>query len=180
MQAMQAILIVVAVAVAGLAAWYLWRHSRTHRLRSRFGPEYERTVHEYGNRDRAEHDLVKRQKRREKLHIQSLPMAEREHYAEIWKVNQARFVDDPRGSVLEADELVTGIMQRRGYPVSNFERRVEDISVDHPRLAENYRAARDIVERYKIGRAGTEDLRRAMVCYRALFEELVEVEGVRK
>ena len=95
-------------------------------------------------------------------------------------MDQARFVDDPKGAVLEADHLVTEVMHARGYPVGDFEQRAADISVDHPDIVANYRAAREIVARYNEGKAGTEDLRRAMVCYRALFGELLELEEAKK
>jgi hypothetical protein len=175
-----AILIVVIVALAAVAGWFLWRKQRTRSLRSQFGPEYQRAVREHGNEARAEANLLRRQKRREKLRIHTLPPQEREHYSEIWKANQARFVDDPRGAVLEADDVITEIMRKRGYPVANFDRRLEDLSVDYPRVVENYRTACEIVDRYKQGHTSTEELRHAMVCYRALFDELVEHEEVRR
>jgi hypothetical protein len=180
MEATQAILIVLLIAAAAFAVWYVWRRRRREHFRSRFGPEYERAVREQGSETRAEAELRKREERRERLHIEPLGPSDREHYLEVWKANQARFVDDPDGAVLEADGIITEIMKKRGYPVANFERRIEDISVDHPRVVEHYRAASAIQEHHRSGRAGTEELRKAMVYYRALFDELVELTGAHR
>jgi hypothetical protein len=180
MEATQAILILLLIAAAALGFWYVWRRRRTEHFRSRFGPEYERAVHEQGSARRAEAELREREERRERLHIEPLSGPDREHYLEVWRVNQARFVDEPDGAVMEADGIITEIMRKRGYPVANFERRIEDISVDHPRVVEHYRAASRILERHRSGNAGTEDLRRAMVYYRALFDELLELQGAHR
>jgi hypothetical protein len=136
-------------------------------------------VAELGGRARAEHDLERREKRIQGLNIRSLPPETRDRYVEAWHVDQARFVDDPRGAVLEADLLVQSVMRERGYPVADFDQRVDDISVDHPHVVQNYRAARDIVLQHQRGEATTEDLRRALVHYRALFDELLEIQEVR-
>ena len=109
----------------------------------------------------------------ERLHIRPLNSDDAARFSDAWRVIQARFVDDPKGAVVEADRVIGDVMQVRGYPVADFERRVEDISVDHPTVVMNYRAARDIAEEHE--RASTEDLRQAMVHYRALFHELLEV-----
>jgi hypothetical protein len=153
---------------------------RSMQLRSRFGPEYERTVQEVGDRRRAEHDLERRANRVERLHIHPLSMAEHDRYVAAWKADQARFVDDPAGAVTEADRLVQDVMKARGYPVADFDQRVEDISVDHPHLVQNYRAARELAARHRRGEATTEDLRRALVFYRGLFDELLEVQEVHR
>jgi hypothetical protein len=158
----------------------LWRQRKTTSLRSHFGPEYERALQEHGDRAKAESELERRQRQREKLSIRPLPPMEREEYLRAWREDQARFVDDPRGAVEQADRMIVEIMKKRGYPVSNFERRVEDISVDHPHVVENYLAASEIMGLHRRGEAGTEDLRRAMVYYRALFNELLELQEVKR
>jgi len=133
-----------------------------------------------GDRTKAERELERREKRIEKLHIRSLPPASRDRFVAAWHTDQARFVDDPQGAVVEADRLVQDVMRERGYPVADFEQRVNDISVDHPQLVQNYRAAREIVLRQKRGEATTEDLRQALVHYRSLFDELLEMQEVRR
>lgn len=170
-----AIILILAIVIVLLAAAVVWLSiRRTRHLRARFGPEYQRTVAEKGGRLKAERDLERREKRVERLEIRALSPAARDRFMESWRQDQARFVDDPRGAVLEADRLVQDVMRERGYPAGVFEQRADDISVDHPRLAQNYRAAREIVLRHQSGNATTEDLRRALVHYRALFEELLE------
>jgi hypothetical protein len=173
------IVILVVVAVAE-AAWILLQRRRSDHLRRRFGPEYVRTVEERGNRLRAEADLTKRERRVEKLHIRPLPSRDRERFTEAWRRDQARFVDDPKGAVTEADKLVTEVMKLQGYPVSDFEQRVADISVDHAQVVDNYRAADAIARRHERGEATTEDLRKAMVYYRELFNDLLEMQEVRR
>jgi hypothetical protein len=147
------------------------RKRRTEALQQRFGPEYQRAVREKG--ERAEAELLERQKRVEKLSIRELSSAERERFITDWRGVQSRFVDDPRAAVRDADELVTRLMQTRGYPMSDFEQRAADISVDHPRVVDNYRAAREIAIRQQRGQATTEDLRNAIIYYRSLFDELL-------
>ncbi len=180
MSTLAIILIAVVVVLAAVAAWLFIERRRSTHLRSRFGPEYQRTVTEFGDRTKAERDLERREKRVERLNVRPLPPATRDRFAAAWRDDQARFVDDPKGAVTEADRLVAEVMQERGYPVSDFEQRVDDISVDHPHLVQNYRAAREIVVRHKRGDASTEDLRRALVYYRALFDELLEVQEVKR
>ena len=171
--AIEVIMTLVIVAMMG-AFWIFIQRRRSDRLKSRFGPEYDRVIQEHGKRWRAEAVLETREKRVEGLHIRSLTHSDRDHFAQAWHADQARFVDDPKGAVTEADLLVTEVMKARGYPVSTLEQRVADISVDHPHVVENYRAAADIALRHKSGEATTEDLRQAMVYYRKLFEELLE------
>jgi hypothetical protein len=168
-----AVVIAVALLVVLGIVWILnsKRHSRS--LRERFGPEYDRELNERGRRH-AEKELDRRTRRVAELPIQSLPEGERERYAELWRADQARFVDDPRGAVHEADRLVEEVMRRRGYPIGDFEQRAADISVDHPVVVENYRAAHSIATRLERGQAATEELRQAMVHYRTLFEDLLE------
>jgi len=128
----------------------------------------------------AEAKLLDREKRVEKLNIRELEPAERERFLERWKSVQSHFVDSPKEAVTEADDLVSSVMQSRGYPVSDFEQRAADISVDHPRVTENYRAAHAIELRLRKGEANTEDLRTAMIHYRSLFEELVQMPVTEK
>jgi len=174
--------IVVAVIVVALItviaiAYFNSRKRRSVRLRERFGPEYDRVLQQEGDARRAEGVLEFRQKRREKYKIHPLSESDRSNFALRWNEVQARFVDDPRGAVTVADSLVTGVMQARGYPIGEFDQRAEDLSVDHPLIVENYRAAHAIALRHGQGKASTEDLRQAMVHYRALFQELLEEPG---
>ena len=168
------IIVILAVLVLAAVAFYLVRQQRTRRLRSRFGPEYERTVREFGSRPKAEEALAARERRVEKFHIHTLPPGERDRYASRWHEVQARFVDDPAASIQEADRLVSDVMIARGYPMADFDRRAEDISVDHPEVVKNYRMAHAIAARQEEGQASTEDLRRALVYYRDLCDELLE------
>ncbi len=169
-------LVIVAIALC----WMLIRKRRSEHLRKRFGPEYDRVAQEHRNQRRAEAVLETREKRVERLHIHPLTQKDRDHFVQAWLADQARFVDDPKGAVTEADRLVADVMRARGYPVSEFEQRVEDISVDHPHVIENYRAAAGIAERHRRGEATTEDLRQAMVYYRQLFDDLLETVEVRR
>ncbi len=170
------LIVVVAIAVVALAlvAWIVFRKARTRKLRSRFGPEYDRAVAEAGDRRKAEEELETRKKRVEKLKLRTLSPDEQTRFAERWAAVQARFVDDPKGAVGDANGLIKEVMQACGYPMGDFEQRAADISVDHPRVVSNYRAAREIAVRSQEGKASTEDLRQAFVHYRALFDELLE------
>jgi hypothetical protein len=170
------VLVVALIAVVGVAVWLYLQKRRTEELRTSFGPEYDRAVREQDDKGKAEHVLEERRERVEQLQIRPLPNADRERFAERWRSVQARFVDDPNGATSEADRLVGEVMQARGYPVGDFEQRVADVSVNHPRVVEHYRAAHGIALRHERGEAETEDLRQAMVDYRALFEDLLEVE----
>ena len=166
------LIVAVVLIAAGFALWYMRkRHSET--IRKRFGPEYQRTVAETGTARKAEQVLEKREKRVASYHIRPLAPADRERFSESWRQVQAQFVDDPSGAVSRADQLVADVLQARGYPLSDFWQRAEDISVDHPAVVENYRAAHEIAERQSRGQASTEDLRKAMVHYRTLFEDLL-------
>ena len=173
--------IIVAVAVIAIIAvvvllYVRKRRSTTAGLRQKFGPEYERAVLAHGSK--AEANLADREKRMEKLNIRDLEAMEYERFSKHWQEVQSRFVDSPRGAVTEADDLVSSVMKARGYPVSDFEQRAADISVDHPRMVENYRLAHEIAQRVGKDAATTEDLRTAMIHYRYLFEELVHVQPV--
>lgn len=166
--------IVIAVIVAAVIAFFTSRKRRSQKLRAQFGPEYDRVMRQEGDSRKAEGVLEFRQKRREKFNIRPLSAADRSSFAFRWNEVQTRFVDDPLGAVTVADNLVTDVMQARGYPTAEFVQRAADLSVDYPLIVDNYRAAHDIALRQSAGKASTEDLRQAMVHYRALFQELLE------
>jgi len=167
--------VVGVLVVLALVAWAMQRRNQSERLRQRFGSEYSRMVGELGSRDKAEAELLARQRRVAKLHITPLSPAEADRYAREWQLLQGRFVDDPHATLAEADRLVRELMLQRGYPMGDFERRAADISVDHAIVVDHYRAAHDIALRDQSNATDTEDLRRAVVHYRALFDELLEV-----
>ena len=168
------IAIIVGVVVLALLGVLVWQRQRSEALRARYGPEYERTVNTLGDKRRAESELLRRQERVEALDIVPLSAQQQTAYLQQWRAVQSRFVDDPKGAVTDADRLVEDVMKTRGYPISNFDQRAADLSVHHPRVVENYRAARDIAQRHRRGEATTEDLRQAMVHYRGLFQDLLE------
>jgi hypothetical protein len=170
-----AILAVVILALIAVGAWLYSRKKQSERLVQRFGPEYGRTVDELGSRDKAEAELRDREKRVGKLRIVPLAPADAARFSQEWKTLQGRFVDNPRGVLIEADLLVRELMEKRGYPMGDFERRAADISVDHPAVVDHYRSAQAIARRDERGEADTEELRQAVVHYRALFDELLEV-----
>ncbi len=165
---------VLAVILIALGLIVLWRR-RSRRLQEQFGPEYKHAVRKYGDARKAEAELAAREKRVRKLEIRPLTQEEQSRFAEVWRKTQARFVDEPSKAVGEADGLIKEVMQTRGYPVGDFDQRAADVSVDHPNVETKYRAGREIAARNKSGEATTEDLRRAIVLYRSLFEELMEV-----
>lgn len=167
-----AVIIAAAVVVIALTAT-LWLLARRRHLRGRFGPEYERTVQEKGGTLAAERDLRAREERHDRLDIKELPPERRRRYADEWGSVQEHFVDRPEGSVAEADELVTRLMRERGYPTEDYGGQLRDLSVEHGRTLDHYRAAHDVKVRSGDGGATTEELRGAMVHYRALFEELL-------
>jgi hypothetical protein len=171
-----AVIVVAAVVVAavGIAVWRVTRSRRSGRLRARFGPEYERAVSAAPSQRAAEAELADRERRRDRLEIRPLTHDSARRYGEEWARVQARFVDDPATAVGQADRLVERVMTDRGYPMQDFEGQAELVSVDHPELVENYRAARSIYEGHERGDSSTEDLRQAMVHYRSLFEELLD------
>ena len=166
--------IVLALAIGAGAAWFALGYRRRRHLSDRFGPEYERTVAATEHRREAEAELERRERRVESLAIRPLDPSDRLRFAEEWRRVQARFVDEPAAAVEEGDRLIQEVMAARGYPVGDFERRAEDLSVDHPRVVQNYRAGRDLALSSRAGTADTEDLRRAMKHYGELFDELVE------
>jgi len=164
----------IAFLALGIAVFFMQRKRRTERLRTRFGgAEYARAIEKGGNRRDAEAGLEKRTQRVQEFHIHPLAAGDRARFVESWRGVQSRFVDGPAGAVTEADQLLGDVMSTRGYPVSEFEQRSADISVDHPLVLESYRKAHDIALRQTRGQANTEDLRQAMVYYRTLFEELI-------
>ena len=172
--------LVLAAALIVIAAVLVWLYVRNRRrttagLRQKFGSEYDRAVLTHGSGRKAESKLEDREKRVEKLKIRDLDPTERERYSKKWESVQSRFVDSPKGAVTEADDLVSSVMEARGYPVTAFDQSAADISVDHPRVVENYRSAHEIALRLRKDQATTEDLRTAMIHYRSLFEELVQV-----
>ena len=174
------VLIIAAVIVAAIAAWLFIRQKRSKELRAQFGPEYEHAVRKFGDSSKAEGALQARQKRVEKMQLRSLSLDERGRFENSWHELQARFVDDPPGSIESADKLVCAVMQARGYAMSDFEGRAEDLSVDHAEVVRNYRAAHAIEVRRANGHVSTEDLRQAMVYYRDLFDELLERQGAER
>ena len=167
---------VVVFALIAVAAWLFSRKKKqSERLQHRFGSEYGRTVGELGGRTKAEAELKAREKRVEQLTITPLAPAEAARFSQAWSALQGRFVDNPKGVVVQADQLVRELMLKRGYPMGDFERRAADISVDHPAVVEHYRAAQAIAARDERGEADTEELRKAVVHYRVLFDEMLEV-----
>jgi hypothetical protein len=161
------------VLILGVVVWFAVSRRRNERLEAKYGPEYQRLVHGTSAREAAK-ELGRREKRLDLLHIRPLTDPERGTFAADWQRTQARFVDDPAGAVIEADRLVGSLMTTRGYPVADFEQRAADISVDHPLVVEHYRAAHETALRHEQGQASTEDLRQALVHYRALYSELLE------
>jgi hypothetical protein len=171
-----ALAVAVILIIAVLVLLYMRkRRSTTANLRKKFGPEYNRAVRVHGTERKAEAKLEDREKRVEKLNLRDLDPMERERFTKQWESVQSRFVDSPKGAVAEADDLVSSLMKVRGYPVSDFDQRAADISVDHPRVVENYRSAHEIALRVGKDGSTTEELRTAMIHYRSLFEELARV-----
>ncbi|BDX35121.1 hypothetical protein TUM20985_56680 [Mycobacterium antarcticum] len=171
------LVIVAMVVIAGAVlavALVTGRRKRTHHLKERFGPEYDRAVAASGDHGAAERELVERERKRDELEIVPLTSTALQEYTSRWKTVQTAFVDDPTSAVGEADDLVTEVMRERGYPVDDFEQRAADVSVDHPTVVENYRAAHAIHLAHRRGDVGTEQQRQAFVHYRALFERLLE------
>ncbi|HEX3747754.1 MAG TPA: hypothetical protein VHW09_27650 [Bryobacteraceae bacterium] len=167
------IVLVVAVIVVAAIAFYLFRQWRSQKLESHFGSEYERAVHDYGSRSKAEDALLNRQRRVQKIHLHPLDPEKHDAFAAQWHDSQLHFVDAPAEAIREADRLVYDVMLARGYPMSDFDRRAEDLSVDYPQVVRNYRSAHEIALLDQKGQASTEDLRNAMVFYRDLFDELI-------
>jgi hypothetical protein len=168
-------IVVVAVALV-VGMWLVLRRRRTVALRNRFGPEYDHVLRSARTPAEAERELQQRQARVEKFSIRPLSREDADRFGAAWRTVQAQFVDEPRSAVLEADRLIGDVMRSRGYPVDDPNRRLDDLSVDHAHVLNHYRAGREIVVRHEGGQATTEDLRQAMVHFRALFEELVATD----
>ena len=164
---------VLAVVLLGVG-WIFAQRQRHARLRSRFGPEYDRALKETGAPAKADALLEGRVRRVERFKIHPLSREQGQAFSTEWRRVQGMFVDDPDGAVAAADRLVTEVMAARGYPIEDFETRAADLSVDHPRVVDNYRTARALAERRQRGEAGTEELRQAVVNYRALFDDLLD------
>lgn len=164
------ILVVVLVAVLFAAGWFLGGQARSRRLRNRFGPEYDRHLENADNRRAAERELTDREKRHASLSLRPLSDTARVHYTEQWAQVQERFVDSPRDSVAAADDLVHTVMRERGYPMDGFEQQAADLSVEHAGIVDGYRSAHEIRGRHT--EADTEELRTALVHYRAMFRDL--------
>jgi len=171
------VIVVAVVIVIGVIVMSASRTRRTRRLQEGFGPEYDRTVETTSDRKTAERELEERRERREALDIRELAPAARERYVSEWRDVQVRFVDDPGAAVREADTLVQRVMRERGYPTDDFEQRAADVSVDHPHVADHYRAAHSVWSANERGEASTEDLRQSLVHYRSLFDELLGTAG---
>ncbi len=169
-----AMVLILGLIVVLAIAWMYFRQKRSKDLRTHFGPEYDRLIEAKGSRGRVEAELDQREKRVKRFSIRPLPRDVSARYVQKWNEQQARFVDEPKAAVVEADHLVEEVMKERGYPIGEFEQQAADVSVDHPRVVENYRAAHAIALRDQRGQATTEDLRAAMICYRDLFRELLE------
>jgi hypothetical protein len=163
------------VLIFAVVAWLIVQRQRSLRLKRRFGPEYDFTVSEFRDQARAEAELITREKRVARLQIVPLTPAEALRFSRAWNTLQGRFIDSPKGVVTEADHLVRELMAKRGYPMGDFEHMAADISVDHPTVVATYRAAQTIATRDARGEADTEELRKAVIYYRTLFDELLGV-----
>jgi len=172
-----AVIVVLVVLVA--VAWLVVQQQRSTRLKRRFGAEYDAAVSQFHSKAKAEAELLRRERRVAGLTIVPLAPADSSRFSQSWTALQTRFVDNPKEVVTEADQLVRELMTKRGYPMGDFEARAADISVDHPGVVANYRAARVITDRDVRGEADTEELRKALVHYRTLFEELLDVAPAR-
>jgi hypothetical protein len=169
------IVIALAVLVVVAGAMIFVQRRRSQQMRAHYGAEYVAAVDELGDRRKAEAELRNREKRVKSFDVRPLSSEETHRYVERWRKVQADFVDDPGAAVAQADALIGEAMHARGYPVSDFEQRAADLSVDHPKLVSDYRIAHEVALRHGRGQAGTEDLRRAMIHYRDLFAEVVEL-----
>jgi hypothetical protein len=173
-QLLLAAFVLVLVIVIAVAAYVEHRRTKTLALRNRFGSEYDRELLKNGSTRQAESKLADRKTRVETLEIRDLGATERERFMTEWYTVQARFVDHPKASVTEADDLISALLEARGYPQVSFEQRAADLSVSYPRVMENYRVAHAIAVRLGQVEATTEQLRTAMIQYRAIFDELVQ------
>ncbi len=172
------ILIAVVIVALIVAIWYAVQRNRRRQLQERFGPEYERTLARADDRSAAEAELRERGERVDALDLRPLSQPDHDRFAAEWTKVQAEFVDTPTEAVADADRLIQQVMERRGYPVTDFDRRAADLSVEHPKVIENYRSAHSITvkETRDDAEGDTEALRKAMVYYRSLFDELLVVD----
>lgn len=164
--------VVALLVVAGLISRGA-RRARTESLREKFGNEYDHAVHQHGNRKRAEQDLLTRAEQVKKYNIVPLSASDRDRFRADWQKVEQHFIERPTTAVVEADELIADIMRKRGYPMGDFDRHAADLSVTHPRIVDHYRAGHRVIGGAP-GSASTEDLRQAMLHYRALFDELID------
>lgn len=174
------VVVIVVIALVVVAFRLVAQRRQSQQLHETFGPEYDRTVSQYGGQNRAEAELMARKERVEALNIRPLTPVDRERFVQAWRATQARFVDDPAGATADADRLITDLMRVRGYPVGDFERRAADISVNYPDVVSNYRIAHATSLANAQGQASTEDLRTAMIHYRALYDDLLETSEVER
>ena len=174
------VIAVAVVVVVAAAAWQWTVRRRTEHLRGQFGPEYDRAVEGADSRRQAEAELAAREERRKQFELRPLSPSASGRYVESWRGVQAQFVDDPRTAVASADSMIQSVMHDCGYPVEDFDQRASDLSVDHPDVVEHYREGHKLAEQSARGDDSTEDLRRAMQHYRALFEDLVDSSGAGK
>jgi len=167
-------IVIAAVAIFGAIGWLIYTRKRSERLRGHFGPEYDRRVTElHGDHRRAEAELTEREARVQKLKLRPLSSTDRATFVEEWRICQARFVDDPAGAVNDADQLVGDIMHARGYTIDERNDRWADLCAAYPKRASDVRDANDILLKHRRGAASTEDLRRAFVHFRSLFDEML-------
>jgi hypothetical protein len=170
--------VLVLLVIGGILAFIFSGRQRSKRFQSKYGAEYERAVETAGGQKAAQNELKERERHVGTLEIRPLSARERERYAADWTAVQARFVDEPGQAIVDADRLIVEVMQLRAYPVSDFDQRAADVSIQYPELVANYRAARAIAVLNEQHHAGTEDLRQAMLHYRSLFDELLKDEAI--
>ncbi len=173
-----AVVLVLVIVGAMMMLPVFARRKRSEQLHEHFGSEYDHTVQALGNEEKAQTELEERKRYVESLDIHPLSVSERERYLPEWAAVQSEFVDEPGQAIVDADRLIMEVMNLRAYPISDFEQRAADISVNYPALVANYRAAREIAIKNEQRQADTEELRQAMIYYRSLFEELIETEAV--
>ena len=175
-----ALVVIAILVVAAVAIFMTMKKKHSEELRGRFGPEYDRAVQDKGQRSEAEKELDRRAERVEKLRLKDLTPDDRRRFSDEWREIQARFVDEPAGTLGDADRLIQRVMDKRGYPMSDFEQQAADISVEHPQVVSNYRQAHSIAVAHEREGVSTEDLRQAMIHYRSLFSELVGEVATRR
>jgi len=174
----QVIVLIIVLLVIVAAALFAVRASQRKKLQSTFGPEYDRVVADTGSRADAEKELRERERRHAELQLKELSPESKAHYSAAWEETQIQFVDDPETAVATADDLVTRLIDERGYPTGDYDDRLANLSVEHARTLGHYRDAHEISTRSRNGEASTEDLRQALVHYRALFADLLGEEPV--